>query len=617
MYRKKIFRPKLESKLSEILTENPLYNSFIPTPDNKELMKHIRKSLADGEIVKLPQDHQFSFRFNPEYSWVFITLYQEGQRPLRHGSKQDTLEETLNRVIDKLKKRNRYKNFDVAKSSKVRIGFEIVTTPFEKINDVYGLSGGFLNSDRFEIGVDGLKIESGDKVGFFMPTDGYVRNKLYVSDIIKWLEDRYDVKTEDCTFYKFRSRSFITFGDDILGLYRGYPIKEDYTVNDFKKAVVNGLDWLVEHQQDNGRFIYFVDSITGSTKNYLYNQPNLLKEVGIERYYNIFRHSEALLCLLRGYEFFGKDEYLIAIERGLVYLSNTVRKRKTKIGEDAAYVFFNKKAELGGSGLALVMFSRYQRITGNDKYYNLSRQLALHILDEIKPDGEFNYYFIHHSHDKNSKLNFFSYSGKALLGLAEFYKISNDVSFKEKIIIKSKKTLDFMLYTGPKMYKEHYEVLPSNRWLMSAILELTKISQLNKNIYKEFAYYNAIKMIKHQYTFRNALYPDYIGGFYYNKYGDHVYPGAAEAEGLLFAYKLATGEGKIELADLFLKRLKLAALCQLRLVNTPQSTYPSSNHEIVLGGIRFKLTKQWFRIDTIEQVVSFYIRLLNELNTIL
>jgi len=606
---------KKDLKPSILLSDKPIYNSFIPTPDDRELMEDIRESLSYGKTVNLSQNHQFSFRFNPEYSWVFITLYQEGENPLRFGSKKDTLEEALNRVIDKLKKRDRYKNFDVADSSKVRIGFEIVTTPFEKINDIYGLSGGSLNSDRFEIGVDGLKIESGDKVGFFMPTDGYVSNKLYLPDVIKWLEDRYDVKARDCTFCKFKSRSFITFKNEVLGLYRGYPIKRIYTALDLRRAVVNGLDWLIEHQQDNGRFIYFADSITGDTKDYLYNRSNLLKEVGMERYYNILRHSGALLCLLRGYEFTGKDEYLAAVERGLVYLSNTVRKRKTKNGEDAAYILFNKKAKLGGSGLALVIFSRYQRITGDDKYYDLAKQLALHVLDEIKPDGEFNYYYMHPLQEKRSDSYFFSfyYPGEALLGLAEFYNICDDNLLKNKIIKKSEQALDFLLFVRPKKYSSYYKSLPSDSWLMSAILELTNISQLNKGEYKQFVYSDAVKMIRHQYIFENTLYPDYIGGFYY-EYGNHMYPDGARSEGLFSAYELAKREGREVFKKLFLKRLKLAALCQLHLVNTSESIYPCYNYNMALGGIRFKLTRQWFRIDTIQHVANFYMRLLREID---
>ncbi len=600
-----------------LLSAKSLYKDLIPKGDDKILLNKIRNALVNGDNLNISKDYDFSFKFNPDYSWVSVTLYQENQRPLRYISKRETLENTINRVIYKLRERDRFPEFDVLSPFKVRIGFEIINTPFEEVK-ISHLSRSSLNKKRrFEVGVDGLKINFKGEAGFFMPTDGYVRNKLYIKDVIEWLEHRYDVDVEDCEFYKFQSRSFVTFENYVIALYRGYPVKRDYTNDDLEKTVLNGLDWLVKNQRETGRFIYFVDSITGETKDYLYKRTNLLEELGMERYYNILRHSGALLSLLRGYQMYKKEEYIDSFKKGLDYLEKTVKIRKTKNNKEAAYVFFNKKAKLGGSGLALVAFSRYQKITADDKYYFLAEKIARHILNEIKKDGEFNYYYIHPLQGEKPQDYFFSfyYPGEALLGLGEFYKICKDEVLKESIAKKSEKALDFLLFIRPKKYSEYYKSLPSDSWLMSAILELTKIPQLNKDEYKQFVYSDALKMVKHQYNFEDALYTDYVGGFYYS-YGDHVYPDGARSEGLFSACELAKREEKRELSDLFLKKLKLAALCQLHLVNTRESIYPSQNRKIAFGGIRFKLTRQWFRIDTIQHVVNFYMRLLKELNNI-
>jgi hypothetical protein len=37
--------------------------------------------------------------------------------------------------------------------------------------------------------------------------------------------------------------------------------------------------------------------------------------------------------------------------------------------------------------------------------------------------------------------------------------------------------------------------------------------------------------------------------------------------------------------------------------------YSAANRERAIGGIRFKLTRQWFRVDTIQHVASFYLKL--------
>jgi len=599
---------------SVTLSKKSPYVAYLPKVADNQLMQSIRYALVEQVPFELPENRNFSFEFNPDYSWVFITLYQEGQAPLRFGSKRNTLRSTINRVIVKIRQNRRYKDFKVSNPSEVRIGFEIITTPLKQI-DIIQLTGNYLSGNRFEVGVNGLKIETDGKAGFFMPTDAYVRNKLDKIGIIKFLKKRYRMEDKDCTFYSFCSRSLVTFKDSVLALYRGYPVKNHYTLYDLKAAFLNGLDWLVKHQDDSGKFIYFVDSITGRTKDYLYDRSKLLAKLHAKKYYNIVRHNGALICLLKGYNITGNKKYIFAVKKGIEYLKNHIKWRENNRGEKLAYVFYNQKAKLGSSGLAVAILSMYQQVTEDKCYYNLTKALALHLLDQIKKDGEFNYYYIHPLTNKRPDEYFFSfyYPGEALLGLAKFYQICDDSIFRKRIINNSERALNFLMFIRPIKYTKFYKSLPSDSWLMSATLELTKVPQLDRNVYKEFVYNDATAMMEHQYTSRNALYPDYEGGFFY-QYGDHVYPDGARAEGLLAAYKLAERENKTELSGKLLKRLKSAALCQLHLVNTPESIYASFNPSIALGGIRFKLTRQWFRIDTIGHVASFYMQLVDILH---
>jgi hypothetical protein len=56
--------------------------------------------------------------------------------------------------------------------------------------------------------------------------------------------------------------------------------------------------------------------------------------------------------------------------------------------------------------------------------------------------------------------------------------------------------------------------------------------------------------------------------------------------------------------------LRLLAWATLRLCNTRDSVYSVPNPERTIGGIRFKLTRQWFRVDTIQHVACFYLKFL-------
>lgn len=113
--------PTIEQKSYLLHKNNKLYDSFIPTSDDKKLVHSIRRALAKNSSVNIPESSNFSFQFNPKYSWVSITLYQPEHRSLRYISKRDTLEETIDRIISKLKERDRFSKFKVTDPSKVRI----------------------------------------------------------------------------------------------------------------------------------------------------------------------------------------------------------------------------------------------------------------------------------------------------------------------------------------------------------------------------------------------------------------------------------------------------------------------------------------------------------------
>ena len=111
------------------------------------------------------------------------------------------------------------------------------------------------------------------------------------------------------------------------------------------------------------------------------------------------------------------------------------------------------------------------------------------------------------------------------------------------------------------------------------------------------------------YTDEDALYPDYVGSFYYH-YGDHPYPDGARAEGLLAAYQLALKVADQERVKRYRDACHKVASATLRLCNTRDSVYSAANPKRAVGGIRFKLTRQWFRVDTIQHVASFFLKLL-------
>ena len=87
------------------------------------------------------------------------------------------------------------------------------------------------------------------------------------------------------------------------------------------------------------------------------------------------------------------------------------------------------------------------------------------------------------------------------------------------------------------------------------------------------------------------------------------YPDGARSEGLVAAYYLAHNMGEDALAKNFLKACKLAAKSQFSLFNCEEYTFAHKNPKRSLNAIRFKNTRQWVRVDSIQHVACFFIRL--------
>jgi hypothetical protein len=202
-----------------------------------------------------------------------------------------------------------------------------------------------------------------------------------------------------------------------------------------------------------------------------------------------------------------------------------------------------------------------------------------------------------------------STSGEAVLGLSQYCQHVSESEVERRLVFgKVHQSLRFLLRDRPQLHKEHYQTLPADSWLMMGINDLWENAEFQQDEYKTFVFGDADQMVRLMYTEADALYPDYVGSFYY-RYGDHPYPDGARAEGLLAAYQLALKVGDEVRIERYRDACNKVASATLRLCNTVGSMYSAAHPERAIGGIRFKLTRQWFRVDTIQHVASFYLKL--------
>ncbi len=590
------------------------------------LLDELRVALTTDSdpVFTLPQNIQSLF--DPAYSQLYITLFQRGLKPLRWGARKADLAETLRRVVFKLKSLADFELFEVADASQCRIMFEMVIG--ERECAIRNLTGHAFTKNRFEPGITGFKYTYKDTTRYFMPTDAVVQSIMSVAQLLNFLAkktglakrtvsitERGNLMRHEPIKYKFiKSIAFISFQERVLPLYRGYPVPVTADKETILESTLKSVDWLVRNMNEDGSFLYFYDGCLDTVVDF--DHPKMIDPL----YNNILRHSGGTITLIRGYELSQNDVYLQAAKKSLGFLISTIREHEYQ-GQYACYPFDNKKSKLGGAGIGLVAMMHYYRHTGDESYRKYLDGLVRHILSRVDADGEMIGYYLHPKFNDGQplidppdeikkQLFSFYYPGEALLGLVLYYQHIKDIDpdLRTEILDKSQRALDFLVDIRPIKYRELFLALPADAWLMQAIEEWVKIEGFRKQSYIDFVFIDAQTMINQMYTEANVEYFDYYGGFYY-VYGDHVYHDASRCEGLIAAYHLAIFLGDQNRAQAIMEAMLISAKGLMYTRHTEESTYAHKYPEKSINSFRFKLTRQWVRVDSVQHAGCFLARL--------
>lgn len=591
-----------------------------------ELAKRIRQALITGEkITTKDLNLDGILDFDKKLTFLYLTLFQAGEKLLRWGSLRENLTDTINRNIEQIRKNPNFKNFSVVNNEKCRIMIEYITEEFPtKIEDI---ETDIFTPNRYEPGITGIKLLFENKLHVYMPTESYIQSQLSlnqalnsiikktrIKDITNSIPERIELLESlpyECSIIK--SRAFVTYKDEIIPLYRG-NILNKYSPEAIKNIALDGIEWIYKNQQENGKFLYYYDP---KEDNYKDHEHPTRKEDNL--YYNDLRHCGTITALIRAYQLTGDKKYLTSAKKAIDYIISITKEHKVN-NEDCAYVFINKKSKLGGTGLITAAIMKYRTETGDKSYDEILKKYIRHLLSRISESGEMYGYYIHPNiqngqplinltDEERRQLFSFYYPGEALLGLALFANyFENDNELVKKVIEKSKIALDWLVDERPKIYADLFTALPSDGWLMQAIEEWATNPEFRKDNYINFVFNDAKTMMNKMYKKDDSPYIDYEGGNYYT-HGDHYYPDGARAEGLIGAYYLAKKLEKTELAQEILEACRKAAQSQMVLAINDNNNYAHKNPEKSKGGIRFKATRQWIRIDSIQHVACFYLRL--------
>lgn len=593
-----------------------------------EVLHRVRKSLITGENLSITDlDLSDIINFDRAETLVYITLFKSGQKFIRYGSKRQDFQSTLNRDVEMLRKNKKFSDFDVSDEVKCRIMLEYVIDRHSvspaKLNSVH------FDNSRFEIGINGLELRKDGISYYYMPTDAITLSHMGLRSVLETLVRKTPIaklsnsrskrleilsQSKDYEYYLFRSRAFITYKNDCIPLYRGNVRYTEFSYDVLYNQVIKSADWLLANMYDDGRFLYYYDCCDDTYKDH--EHPTRPEN---NLYYNDLRHCGGIIALIRAYELTSDEKYIKAAKKAVDWSISISKSHDTQWGK-AYYAFYNRKAKLGGTGVLLVAMMQYRSFTGDKSYDEYIKGYTRHVMSRVYKNGEILGYYIHpqfqngqpliNMTDEERKETFsFYYPGEALLGLALFANnFLDDENLAKEVRKIGKKALDWIVDERPHIYADLFTALPSDAWLMQAIEEWCKDKDFQKQNYINFVFTDAATMVEKTYRHDDSPYIDYEGGYYY-EYGDHYFPDGARSEGLIAAYYLAKYLNMNNLAEKLLNACKRVAMCQFHLFNDEINNYSHKNPERSLNSIRFKATRQWVRVDSIQHVSCFFARL--------
>lgn len=197
--------------------------------------------------------------------------------------------------------------------------------------------------------------------------------------------------------------------DSALWTGRRYVPELSKTVLD--QIITGGSRFLAGQIKEDGEFIYGYLAANGTRLNS----------------YNVIRHAGTLLSLLDTLEYNGDESLRPAIAAGIQAMATSLARRYTLPGgEQAAFmVDRNGEIKLGGNGVALVVVSRWVKLTGNREYLPFMEELAAGIEFMRSPETGA---FVHvlNSSDLSVKAaqRVVYYDGEALFGLMQLYSVT-------------------------------------------------------------------------------------------------------------------------------------------------------------------------------------------------
>ncbi|MCH7315985.1 glycoside hydrolase family 88 protein [Acinetobacter sp. ANC 3882] len=247
------------------------------------------------------------------------------------------------------------------------------------------------------------------------------------------------------------------------GCQNGVRELEDNKKEHLKNLISKNAEFLMEQIQENGKFIY----------GYF---PAFDREL---KSYNTVRHCTSVYALIESLEVKENQAYWPRIYSAIQYAIDQFYKEKQ---ENIAFMIDGEKnieIKLGSNAAAILMLTKYQELTQDDRYLKYAEAIANGILEMVDANGQTTHVLHYPSLELKEKFRIVYYDGEAALALLRLYQINQDPKLLETV------KLMFEHFIEKKYDKYH------DHWLSYCTNELTKICPEEK--YFQFGLNNYLK----------------------------------------------------------------------------------------------------------------------------
>ncbi len=267
------------------------------------------------------------------------------------------------------------------------------------------------------------------------------------------------------------------------------PIDSPY----LEAAVMAGL-YLVNCQRSDGSFNYQYDPVDDDYS----SSDNMLRQLGT---------TYSVLLLYKNYP---DPIFLEAGELAMKFVEKQVK----YIDDDTAHVLYDGDSKLGGAALAILCYVIYEKVA-DGKYRDTLDALGDFIVFSQKDSGEFHNYYMWDGKvldegDERYNKHTDYYPGEAFLALSFLYEHTREQKYKDCWDSAFDYYYDFY-------GKERAYYSPFSPWAVGAALIMYEFD--NDTRYEKMSRSMAESVLYGQDQYPEGFeIPEYVGGFYYNRY---------------------------------------------------------------------------------------------------